>query len=135
MNELESAARRHHMWFGSYTRAGELKKVHVWCFLYQGNIEFMTAGDSLKAKRASRNSRVICNLAAENGPQVSGLAEIIRDPSDLWRGYASYWKTHPVVMVILNFILRNNIRTGRQVMIRVRPDEPNPLAGIADIPS
>jgi hypothetical protein len=133
MSDLKAAVRRHHMWFGSHTRAGELKKVHVWCFLHDGNIEFMTPGDSLKAKRAARNPRVVCNLASENGPQISGAAEIVRDPADLWRGYRAYWKTHPVMMLILSFVIRKQITTGRQIMIRVRPDAPNPLASITDI--
>ena len=129
MNEYEAAVRKRHMWFGSYTRAGELKKVQVWCFLYNGNIEFMTAGDSLKAKRVGRNPRVICNLGAEDGPQISGAAEIVRDPAELWRGYRTYWKTHPVMMIVVSFVIRRAIRTGRQIMMRVHPDAPNPLAG------
>ena len=127
-SDLRAAIAKHHMWFGSYTRAGELKKVHVWCFLYQGNIEFMTAGDSLKAKRAGRNPRVVCNLGTENGPSVSGTAELIRDPAELWRAYKTYWRTHPGMMVLLALVLRRNIRTGRQIMIRIRPEAPNPLA-------
>ncbi|MBI2819409.1 MAG: pyridoxamine 5'-phosphate oxidase family protein [Acidobacteria bacterium] len=77
MNELETALRKHRMWFGSYTRAGELKKVQVWCFPHDGNIEFLTARDSLKAKRASRNPHVICYIGSEDGPAVTGTAELI----------------------------------------------------------
>ncbi len=130
MTDIEAAIAKHHMWFGSYTRAGKLIKVHVWCFLHNGNIEFMTAGDSLKAKRAGRNPRVICNLGSENGPSVSGTAEIIRDKAELWRGYKTYWRTHPLMMVVLSFVIRRAIRTSRQIMIRVRPEEPNLLSGL-----
>ena len=132
MSEFLQAAQRHHMWFGSYTRGGELKKVQVWCYLRGGKIEFLTDGTSLKARRAERNPRVVCFLGAENGPRVEGTAEIIRDTAELERGYQNYWKTHPLMMVALNFVIRRNIREGRQIMVRITPDEPNPLAGATD---
>ncbi len=51
MDAHHAAMRRHVMWFGSYKRAGELKKVKVWCFLNGVNIEFLTEGSSYKAER------------------------------------------------------------------------------------
>lgn len=132
MSEHQAAARRHRMWFGSYKQAGELKKIEVWCFVNDGKIEFMTRGDSFKAKRARRNPAVICYLGSENGPAVEGTAEVLTDPSELWRGYRAYWKTHRWMMCILSLTIRRNIRAGRQVLIRVMPAEPNPLAGMTD---
>ena len=130
MNSLENALRKHRMWFGSYTKAGELKRVQVWCFPHDGNIEFLTARGSLKAKRASRNPRVICFLGSENGPSISGTAELIEDRAEVWRGYRRYWKTHPATMMLLALPMRKWIESGRQIMVRVRPDESNPLAGL-----
>jgi hypothetical protein len=33
-------------WFGSYKRSGELKKIQVWLIVNQGQIEFLTRGNS-----------------------------------------------------------------------------------------
>lgn len=132
MYSFVEAAQKRHMWFGSYKRNGELKKVQVWCYLRGGRIEFLTDGTSLKVRRAERNPRVVCFLGSESGPQVEGTAEIIRDPAELARGYQAYWKTHPIAMLALNFVIRRNIRQGRQVMVRITPDEPNPIAGATD---
>jgi len=49
----------------------------------------------------------------------------------LWRVYRAYWKTHPLVMAVIALI-RRRIKTRKQVLIRFRPDEPNPLAGVTD---
>ena len=131
MNAFHAAMRRHVMWFGSYKRSGELKKVKVWCFLNGGNIEFLTEGGSYKAKRVRRNPHVVCNLGAEDGPAVEGTAEIISDPAELWRGYQTYWKTHPWWMALLWWPIRKKIQSGRQVLVRVKPSEPSPLLGAA----
>ncbi len=134
MDAHYAAMRRHVMWFGSYKRSGELKKVKVWCFLNEaapGSIEFLTGGDSYKAKRARRNPRVVCNLGSEDGPAVEGTAEIISDPAELWRGYRAYWKTHPWMMTLLCWTIRSRIQSGRQVLVRVKPSEPSPLPGVA----
>ena len=133
MSELEAAVRKHRMWFGSYTRAGELKKVQVWCYVRSGMIEFLTANDSLKAKRARRDPRVVCQLGSPNGPSVAGTAEIIAAREDVWRGYRTYWKIHPGAMLLLWPFVRGRVASGRQIMVRVRPDAPNPLAKISDI--
>jgi hypothetical protein len=50
----------HTQWFGSYKKSGELKKIQVWLIVHEGNIEFLTPGDSYKVKRVRRNPRVIC---------------------------------------------------------------------------
>ena len=56
----------------------------------------------------------------------------IRERAELMRGYRTYWKTHPVMMLLLNFVIRKNIREGRQILVRITPDEPNPIAGVTD---
>jgi len=50
----------------------------------------------------------------------------------LWRVYRAYWKIHPVVTAVIALPIRWRIKTRKQVLIRVRPDEPNPLAGVTD---
>jgi PPOX class probable F420-dependent enzyme len=132
MNEHQEAALRRKIWFGSYTRSGELKKVQVWCNVRDGMIEFLTAGDSYKAKRIRKNPQVLCNLGWETGPSVEGTAEIVSNAADVARGYRSYWKTHPVMMIFVFWPIRRAIRGGNQIMVRVKPNEPNPLAGFTD---
>jgi PPOX class probable F420-dependent enzyme len=130
--QLQQAIKKHQQWFGSYKRSGELVKVQVWLTLNQGQIEFITPADSFKVKRVRRNSRVVCTLGSKNGPVVEGTAEIITDPAELWRVYRAYWKTHPLLMLALWWPIRARLTKGRQVLVRVRPSEPNPLAGITD---
>jgi PPOX class probable F420-dependent enzyme len=130
--EFESALRRHTQVFGSYTRAGELKKVPVWLTINEGRIEFITGGDSLKVKRISRNPRVKCFIGTEKGPVVEGSAEIIRDPQKIAAVYRAYWKTHRLLMLALGPAIKSRVKAGKQVLIRVTPDEPNPFEGITD---
>ena len=130
MNAFQTAIRRRVMWFGSYKRSGELKKVRMWCFLNEAatsSIEFLTGGDSYKVKRVRGNPRVVCNLGSEDGPAVEGTAEIISDPEQLWRGYRAYWKIHPWLMALLGWTIRSRTHSGRQVLVRVQPDDPNPF--------
>jgi hypothetical protein len=132
MQNYREAIARHIMWFGSYTRSGELKKVQVWCFLHNGNIEFLTPGDSYKAKRVRRNPEVLCFLGSENGPAVKGTAILISDPQELSRGYRAYRKTHPLPMLLIGYMLRRRIKSGRQVLVRVQPAAPNPFERMSD---
>ena len=127
MNELVKALGKHRMWFGSYTRDGRFIKIQVWCFLNGDQIEFITDGNSLKAKRARRNPQVVCYLGSENGPAVRGTAELIEDRAEVWQGYQIYWKTHTLAMLFLWWPIRRNIERGRQIMVRVRPEGPNPF--------
>ena len=131
MSELAGALRKHRMWFGSYTRTGALRKVQVWCFPQDGNIEFLTARDSLKAKRAGRNPQVICYLGPENGPPVHGTAEVIEDRDEVWRGYRTYWKIYPAAMMLMWPFIRSRIASGRQIMLRVHPDDPRSIEGLS----
>jgi hypothetical protein len=95
-------------------------------------IEFLSEADSYKVKRVRRNPRVVCFLGKENGPPIHGLAEIIADPEAMRRCYRAYWKTHPLMMLFLAPILSRRIKQSTEVMVRVRPDESNILAGITD---
>jgi len=130
--DLGRALRRHIQWFGSYKASGELKKVQVWLIVNRGCIEFLTPADSYKVKRVRRNPRVTCFVGSQDGPAISGTAEVVTSEGDLWRAYRAYWKTHPVLMALLAFSIGGRIKSGRQVMVRVRPDEPNQLAGVTD---
>ncbi len=130
--ELQRALKRHTQWFGSYKRSGELKKIQVWRTVNAGRIEFLTPGNSYKVKRVRRNPRVICYLGSKEGPAIAGTAEIITDQREVWRVYRAYWKTHPLIMVLLGLRLLIEIVAGTRVVVRVHPDEPNPLAGLTD---
>jgi len=131
--ELQRALKRHTQWFGSYKASGELKKIQVWLIVNGGQIEFLTPGNSYKVKRARRNPRVTGYVGSEDGPAISGTAQVITDRSAVARVYRSYWKTHPLPMAIV-IGLRPWIEMllNKRVVVRVQPDEPNPLAGLTD---
>src|SRR5215471_14208504 len=126
--ELERAVKRCKQWFGSYKKSGELIKPQVWLTVNNGCIEFLTLDDSYKVKRIRRNPRVICYLGDKDGPPVSGTAEIVMGKDAIWRVYHAYRKTHPLIMAFISFATRRRIRNRKEVLIRVQPDEPNPLA-------
>ena len=129
---IRKAVRTHHQWFGSYLRSGDLKRIHVWLTVRGGLIEFLSAEDSFKVKRVRRNPRVVCFLGRSDGPAIHGLAELVTDTDAIRRCYRAYWKSHPVMMIFLASSINRRIKEGRQVMIRVRPDESNLLAGVTD---
>jgi uncharacterized protein len=131
--ELQHALKRHTQWFGSYKASGELKKLQVWLIVNDGQIEFLTPGSSYKVKRVRRNPRVICYVGSKDGPAISGTARIIKDRSEVARVYRNYWKTHPLRMAILiGLRLWIERLLNKRVVIRVQPDEPNPLDGLSD---
>lgn len=130
--QLQQAIKQYRQWFGSYKRSGELVTVPVWLTLNQGGIEFLTPADSYKVKRVRRNPRVVCSLGSKDGPSVQGVAEIVTDLTELWRVYRAYWRTHPWLMLLLWWPIRARIKSGQQVVVRVKIAEPNPLAGITD---
>jgi len=131
--ELQRALGRHNQWFGSYKASGELKKIHVWLTVHQGCIEFLTPGDSHKVKRVRKNPRVVCYVGGKDGPAIEGTAQIISDRGELGRVYRSYWKTHPLRMaLIIGLRLWIEMLMNTRVVVRVQPDEPNPLAGYND---
>src|SRR6058998_572877 len=94
--------------------------------------EFLTSDDSYKVKRIRRNPRVICYISDKEGPQIPGTAEIVMGRNAIWRVYRAYWKTHPLIMALIAFSIRRRIETRKRVLVRVHPDEPNPLAGVTD---
>jgi len=130
--ELERALKRYRQWFGSYKKSGELIKVQVWLTVNNGCIEFLTLDDSYKVKRIRRDPRVICYIGDKEGPHIPGAAEIVMGRNAIWRVYRAYWKTHPLIMAFIAFSIRRRIGTHKQVLIRIHPDELNPLAGVTD---
>ena len=130
--DLERAVKRYRQWFGSYKKSGELVKVQVWLSVNNGDIEFLTLADSYKVKRIRRNPRVICYIGDKEGPSIKGTAEIFMGRDALLRVYRAYWKTHPLVMAFIAFPTRRRIRNHKEVLIRVHPNVPNPLAGVTD---
>src|SRR5215467_7164373 len=71
-------------------------------------------------------------IGDQNGPSISGSAEIVTGRDAIWRVYHAYWKTHPLIMAFIAFATRRRIRNRKEVLVRVRPDEPDPLAGVTD---
>jgi hypothetical protein len=131
--ELRRALRQYIHWFGSYKASGELKKTEVWSIVRSGCIEFITPSDTHKVKRVRRNPRVTCFLGREDGPAITGTAEILDGRWQILRVYRAYWKSHPpkdVLRATPRILYQTTV--GRRVLIRVRPDEPNPLAGVTD---
>ena len=132
--ELECAVKRYRQWFGAYKKSGELIKVQVWLTINNGCIEFLTLDDSYKVKRIRRDPRVVCYIGDKEGLHIPGTAEIVMGRNAIWRVYRAYWKTQPLIMALIAFSIRRRIETRKQVLIRVHPDEPNPLAGVTDPP-
>jgi hypothetical protein len=131
--ELQLALHRHTQWFGSYKKSGELKKIHVWLSVHQGQIEFLTPGDSYKVKRVQRNPQVISYVGSKNGPAIPGTAQVITGRAELMRVYRAYWKIHPIRMAIMiGLRVWIGILLNQRVVVRVQPDDPNPLAGLTD---
>lgn len=129
--ELQSALKRHMQWFGSYKKSGDLVKVQVWLIVNSGQIEFLTGKDSYKVRRLLSNPRAICYVGSKNGPTVAGRAQIVSDKAELARVYRAYWKTHPVFMLLgIGLRIWIEMLLGNRVVVRVDPDEPNPLAGV-----
>jgi PPOX class probable F420-dependent enzyme len=131
--QLQHPLESHQLWFGSYKKSGELVKIQVWLTINNGHIEFLTGYDSYKVKRIRRNPRVVCNIGHKDGPSISGTAEIVMGSEAMLRVYRAYWKTHRFVMTFLTVGIRFRIKTRKDVVIRVHPDEPNPRQnGIED---
>ena len=64
---------------------------------------------------------------------ISGTAQIITDRSEVARVYRSYWKSHPLRMaIVIGLRLWIEMLLNKRVVVRVQPDEPNPLAGLTD---
>src|SRR5262249_23264340 len=130
--ELERAIKRHKQWFASYRKSGELVKVQVWLTVNNGCIEFLTVDDSYKLKRIRMDQPLVCYIGDQNGPSIPGTAEIVMGRDAIWRVYLAYWKTHSLIMAFIALPIRRRIRNRKNVLIRVHPDEPNPLAGVTD---
>jgi hypothetical protein len=131
--ELQRALQRHTQWFGSYKKSGELKKIQVWLIVHEGNIEFLTPGNSYKVKRVRRNPHVISYVGSVNGPAIPGTAQVITAREEIMRVYRSYWKAHPLMMALMiGLRVWIEILLNQRVVVRVRPDDPNPLAGFND---
>jgi hypothetical protein len=133
--ELQRALKRHTQWFGSYKKSGDLIKVQVWLTVSEGRIEFRTPATAYKVKRVRRNPRVICFVGSKDGPAIGGKAYVVTERTEISRVYKSYWKIHPLRMALLiGLRVWIEILVGNRVVIRVQPDEPNPLAGLSDPP-
>ena len=84
-------------------------------------------------KRVRRDPRVICYVGSKDGPTISGTAQIITDRREVARVYRSYRKVHPLRMaIVIGLLVWIEMRLNKRVVVRVQPDEPNPLAGVSD---
>ncbi len=84
-------------------------------------------------KRVRKNPRVICYVGSKDGPTICGTAQIITDYSDVERVYRSYWKVHPLRMaIVIGLRVWIEMLLNKRVVVRVQPDDPNPLAGFTD---
>ena len=74
---------------------------------------------------------MVCYVGSEDGPAISGTAQIITDRSEVARVYRSYWKVHPVMMAMaIGLRVWIEMLLNKRVVVRVQADEPNPLAGL-----
>ena len=105
----------------------------MWLIVNNGCIEFLTPENSYKVKRIRRNPRAVCYIGNENGPTISGTAEIITEKNEQSRLFRAYWKTHPLMMIMgIGLRVWIEMLSGNRVVVRITPDEPNPLAGMND---
>jgi hypothetical protein len=66
-------------------------------------------------------------------PGDLGTAQIIADRVEQTRVYQKYWRIHPIMMILgIGLRVWIEMRLGNRVVVRVQPDEPNPLAGLDD---
>lgn len=102
--------------------------------MHEGNIEFLTPGDSYKVKRVRRNPHVISYVGSANGPAIPGTAQVITAREEIMRVYRNYWKVHPIMMALMiGLRVWIEILLNNRVVVRVKPDDPNPLAGFSDL--
>lgn len=72
---------------------------------------------------------MICFIGRPDGPAIAGTAEILANQSEVWRTYRGYWRTHPLLMsALLGLRIAVEVLLHARVVVRVQPDEPNPLA-------
>jgi len=49
------------------------------------------------------------------------------------RVYRKYWKVHPLRMAVaIGLVIWVEMLLNKRVVVRVQPDDPNPLAGLTD---
>lgn len=84
-------------------------------------------------KRVKRNPHVICYVGSKDGPAIAGTAQVITDKSEVARVYRSYWKIDPIHMaIVLGLRVWIEMLLNARVVVRVQPDEPNPVVGLSD---
>ena len=63
----------------------------------------------------------------------SVMWEATTAPRFLARVYRGYWRAHPLRMaLVVGLRLWIEMLLNKRVVVRVQPDEPNPLAGLTD---
>ena len=64
---------------------------------------------------------------------ICGTAQIITDQSEVAGIYRSYWKVHLLRMaIVIGLRVWIEMLLNKRVVVRVQPDDPNPLAGVTD---
>ena len=91
------------------------------------------SGEFLQSEAGAKESACHLLCGEPGRPTISGTAQIITDRSEVARVYRSYWKVHPLRMaIVIGLRVWIEMLLNKRVVVRVQPDEPNPLAGLTD---
>ena len=97
------------------------KVVPVW-FMFDGDaIYFATLPSSYKAKRIKKGSPLYVWVGAADGPHFVGPAEIITDPEVAARMAPVYAQKYWIAWLGLFKPNPERVRTGKTVIVKVRP--------------
>ncbi len=87
----------------------------------------------VQGEAGAKESRVVCYVGSKDGPAISGTAQSITDRSEVARVYRCYWKVHPLRMaIIIGLRVWIEMLLNERVVVRVQPDDPNPVAALTD---
>ena len=99
------------------------KVVPVW-FMFDGDaIYFATLPSSYKAKRIKKGSPLYVWVGSSDGPHFVGPAELIKDPDVAARMAPVYAKKYWIAWLGLFKPNPERVRTGKTVIVKVRPPE------------
>jgi PPOX class probable F420-dependent enzyme len=119
----EALARARYMYVTTYSRAGKPGTVPTWLWPHDGDVNFTTLRDSLKARRIRDNGRVTVHVGTKDGPAFEGRAEWVEGRADLEAALLSdyrrkYWLLVPLFM---GRYIRRGLDTEKSVLIRITP--------------
>ena len=126
------------MRLGTVDSDGDPQIHPVWYYFNSGRLYLMSDKSVRKIQNIKGKSTVYFSIDTDETPNKGvkgkGTAQIITEKADLARVYRAYWKTHPVFMLLgIGLRIWIEMLLGNRVVVRVDPDEPNPLAGVDEI--